>query len=177
MKILPELTWMYTGYVNVYILWRERPWNRAIERMWLARLLWCCFFELQTLSRYVDCNHFTNSHHIFKSSCTSNNLVLLPLLLTASFSNSSAIMVQPSECSGMQSPKDAIKFYGFMERKTMYVHVIVTWPMVHCMLVVWLSRNLLQVTEVGTMNIFIHWINEDGGTTNDSKFIETVFAE
>ena len=54
------------------------------------------------------------------------NFVPLPLLSTASFPNTVATMAQPLECSDMQSPKDAIKFCGFMERRTMYVHVAVT---------------------------------------------------
>lgn len=32
-----------------------------------------------------------------------------------------------------------------------------------CQQVLWLYGDDHQITEVGTMNIFLHWINEDGG--------------
>lgn len=32
-----------------------------------------------------------------------------------------------------------------------------------CQQVLWLHGSDHQITEAGTMNIFLHWINEDGG--------------
>ena len=32
-----------------------------------------------------------------------------------------------------------------------------------CQQVLWLYGDDHQITEAGTMNIFLHWINEDGG--------------
>lgn len=34
-----------------------------------------------------------------------------------------------------------------------------------CQQVLWLYGDDHQITEAGTMNIFLHWINEDGGQT------------
>lgn len=33
-----------------------------------------------------------------------------------------------------------------------------------CQQVLWLYGEDHQITEVGTMNLFLYWINEDGGT-------------
>lgn len=35
-----------------------------------------------------------------------------------------------------------------------------------CQQVLWLYGDDHQITEAGTMNIFLHWINEDGGQTD-----------
>lgn len=32
-----------------------------------------------------------------------------------------------------------------------------------CQQVLWLYGEDHQITEAGTMNVFLHWINEDGG--------------
>ena len=35
--------------------------------------------------------------------------------------------------------------------------------------VLWLFGEDQQLTEVGTMNLFVHWINEDGGRCKEFK--------
>jgi len=35
-----------------------------------------------------------------------------------------------------------------------------------CQQVLWLYGEDHQITEAGTMNVFLHWINEDGGESS-----------
>ena len=38
-----------------------------------------------------------------------------------------------------------------------------------CTQVLWLFGDNHELTEVGTMNIFVHWINEDNGEINNTS--------
>lgn len=46
---------------------------------------------------------------------------------------------------------------------------------VGCQQVLWLYGDDQQITEAGTMNIFLHWINEDGGQTRYWVLVFWVF--
>ena len=62
----------------------------------------------------------------------------------------------PFEFRGLlKTRKGVIKFFGCLETTIRYD----TSRPLSCSV----DDVSVQVTEVGTMNIFVHWINEDGG--------------
>ena len=45
-----------------------------------------------------------------------------------------------------------------------------------CQQVLWLYGEDNQITEVGTMNLFLYWINEDGGNVLRCQLVAFFFS-
>ena len=62
-----------------------------------------------------------------------------------------------------QSLKVAIRYYGCLEKTTRSDISYIRHVQMTIVIIYHPYLNPLQLTEVGTMNIFVHWINENGG--------------